>query len=62
MSLRASLASAVSEDSVVAAVAVDVRGRWDALALSERVIEEQSGERRLDASVLLDRWAHGGPR
>jgi hypothetical protein len=60
--MRASLASAVSEDSVVAAVAVDVRGRWDALALSERVIEDWREERCLDASIRLDRWAHGGPR
>jgi hypothetical protein len=62
MSMRASLASAVSDDSVVAAVAVDVRRRWNALALSERVIEDWRHERRLDASVRPDRWAHGGPR
>jgi hypothetical protein len=60
--MRASLASAVPEESVVAAVAVDVRRRWDAFALSERVIKDWRYERRLDASIRLDRWAHGGPR
>jgi hypothetical protein len=60
--MGASLASAVSEDGVVAAIEIDVRGRWDALAPSERVIEEWRGERRSDASVRLDRWPHGGPR
>jgi hypothetical protein len=35
MSIGASPAPLVGDQSVVAAVEVDVRGRWDALALSE---------------------------
>jgi hypothetical protein len=60
--MGASLASAVSEDSVVAAIKADVRGRWEALALSERVIEEWQGERRSEPSVRLGWWPHGGRR
>ena len=52
MSIGASPASAAADYSVVATLEVDVRGRWDALALSELLVPFHS----FLVQHTTDRW------